>query len=156
MAPRAGDRTRASALELRRGVLDAYPDVLTPEALEALEALAPLDDLRRDVMNARARRRLERARHATPIVFPDPGDPVPGTDLTAADARAGRFEGAEIPRDLLRQWIQGTGTATRPRATIDAGLRNVAYALLSGADGWMFDGEDGPGQVDTVSLDNIR
>ena len=37
-----------------------------------------------------------------------------------------------------------------------SGLRNVAYALLSGADGWMFDGEDALGQVDTMSLDNIR
>jgi malate synthase len=32
----------------------------------------------------------------------------------------------------------------------------VAYALLSGADGWMFDGEDALGQVDTMSLDNLR
>ena len=35
-------------------------------------------------------------------------------------------------------------------------LRNVAYALLSGADGWMFDGEDALGQVSTMSLDNQR
>jgi malate synthase len=32
----------------------------------------------------------------------------------------------------------------------------VAYALLSGADGWMFDGEDALGQVSTMSLDNQR
>ena|GEM_PF-1873413 len=37
-----------------------------------------------------------------------------------------------------------------------ASLRNVAYALLSGADGWMFDGEDALGQVDTMSLDSQR
>ena len=35
-------------------------------------------------------------------------------------------------------------------------IRNVAYALLSGADGWMFDGEDALGQVSTMSLDNQR
>ena len=35
-------------------------------------------------------------------------------------------------------------------------LRNVAYALLSGADGWMFDGEDALGQISTMSLDNQR
>ena len=28
--------------------------------------------------------------------------------------------------------------------------------LLSGADGWMFDGEDALGQVSTMSLDNQR
>ncbi len=32
----------------------------------------------------------------------------------------------------------------------------MAYALLSGADGWMFDGEDALGQVTTMSLDNQR
>jgi malate synthase len=143
-------------LELRRGVHDAYPDVLTPDALAALEALAPLDDARRVVMTQRALRRLERARHGTPIAFPSPGDPIPGTSLRVEDARAGRFEGADIPTDLHRQWIQGTGPATRPRASVESGLRNVAYALLSGADGWMFDGEDALGQVDTMSLDNQR
>jgi malate synthase len=157
MTLRAGDRAQGSpALELRRGVLAAYPDILTPEALAALEALAPLDALRREAMAARGRRRLERARHGLPITFPSPDEVIPGTDLTVADARAGRFEGDEIPHDLRRQWIQGTGPATRPRATADEGLRNVAYALLSGADGWMFDGEDALGQVDTMSLDNIR
>src|SRR5271165_3706552 len=39
---------------------------------------------------------------------------------------------------------------------MESGLRNAAYALLSGADGWMFDGEDALGQVDTMSLDNQR
>src|SRR5262249_45091605 len=35
-------------------------------------------------------------------------------------------------------------------------IRKVAYALLSGADGWMFDGEDALGQISTMSLDNQR
>ena len=39
---------------------------------------------------------------------------------------------------------------------MEASIRNVAYALLSGADGWMFDGEDALGQIDTMSLDNQR
>jgi malate synthase len=39
---------------------------------------------------------------------------------------------------------------------MESSLRNPAYALLSGADGWMFDGEDALGQVDTMSLDNQR
>jgi len=73
-----------------------------------------------------------------------------------ADARSGNFDGAIIPPDLQRQWIQGTGPATKPRSDVRSGIRNVAYALLSGADGWMFDGEDALGQVDTMSLDNHR
>src|SRR5262249_54404253 len=32
----------------------------------------------------------------------------------------------------------------------------VAYALLSGADGWMFDGEDALGQISSMSLENQR
>src|SRR6187455_3018449 len=55
-----------------------------------------------------------------------------------------------------RQRIQGTGPAARPGATVETALRNVAYALLSGADGWMFDGEDALGQVSSMSLDNQR
>ncbi len=70
--------------------------------------------------------------------------------------RAGRFDGGAIPADLQRQWIQGTGPAARPRAATAESIRNVAYALLSGADGWMFDGEDALGQVDSMSLDNQR
>src|SRR5262249_37094894 len=76
--------------------------------------------------------------------------------ITVRDARDGTFTGSEIPADLQRQWIHGTGPATKPRATFERGMRNAAYALLSGADGWMFDGEDALGQGETVSVDNHR
>jgi malate synthase len=72
------------------------------------------------------------------------------------DARDGKFEGAIIPDDLQRQWIQGTGPAAKPNAPVDSSIRNIAYALLSGADGWMFDSEDALGQINTMSLDNQR
>ncbi len=143
-------------LEYRAGVLKAYPEVYTPAALEALEALAPLNRDRRELMASRIARRLARARGRQRIAFLDPQTPIPRTGIRVQDARDGNFEGSEIPADLKRQWIQGTGPATKPRATIESGLRNVAYALLSGADGWMFDGEDALGQVTTMSLDNQR
>ncbi|HMF18276.1 MAG TPA: hypothetical protein VKE98_13780, partial [Gemmataceae bacterium] len=76
--------------------------------------------------------------------------------IKVQDARAGAFTGAEIPGDLQRQWIQGTGPAAKPNAPVETSIRNIAYALLSGADGWMFDGEDALGQVSTMSLDNQR
>ena len=63
---------------------------------------------------------------------------------------------AKFPSDLQRQWIQGTGPAARPNVSVEKSIRNVAYALLSGADGWMFDGEDALGQTTTMSLDNQR
>jgi malate synthase len=140
-----------------RGTLDRdYADVYTPAAQGALEALAPLDADRARLMAARIARRAARARAKERIGFLDPGAVIGGTSIRVQDARAGRFAGGEIPADLQRQWIQGTGPAARPGATVQTGLRNVAYALLSGADGWMFDGEDALGQVSTMSLDNQR
>src|SRR6478736_5433555 len=144
------------ALEFRKTVKADYPDVLTPEAERALNALAPLDAKRRQLMDARIRRRADRAQHKQRITFLDPDSVITGTSMSVRDARAGRFDGSEIPADLQRQWIQGTGPAARPGASLEVGLRNVAYALLSGADGWMFDGEDALGQVSTMSLDNQR
>src|SRR5207249_7482668 len=123
-------------------------------ALQALEALAPLNRDRREVMASRIARRLARGRGHERIAFLDAQALIPRTGLRVQDARDGNFEGGEIPADLTRQWIQGTGPATRPRVNVETGLRNVAYALLSGADGWMFDGEDALGQVTTMSLDN--
>jgi malate synthase len=143
-------------LDYRNSVLEAYPEVYSQAALEALEVLAPLNRDRRDVMAKRVARRLTRESDQQRITFLDAEELIPRTGIRVQDARDGNFEGSEIPADLMRQWIQGTGPATRPRSNTETGLRNVAYALLSGADGWMFDGEDALGQVDTMSLDNQR
>ena len=143
-------------LDYRNSVLKAYPDVYTPAALEALEVLTPLNRDRRELMAGRIARRLTRERGRQRIAFLDPEALIPRTGIRVQDARDGNFEGSEIPADLKRQWIQGTGPVARPRASTENGLRNAAYALLSGADGWMFDGEDALGQVDTMSLDNQR
>ena len=144
------------ALVIRANLRQAYADVYTPEALSALAALAPLDEERRALMSARTKRRAERARERRPIGFLDAAATIGGTDMKVQDARDGRFVGSDIPGDLQRQWIQGTGPATRPGVPVGKSIRNVAYALLSGADGWMFDGEDALGQVSTMSLDNQR
>jgi malate synthase len=141
---------------LRGGVMRQYPDVLTPAALDTLEALAKFNPERQRIMRERIQRRAARFREGRRIGFLDPAAVIPGTGLTVQQAREGRFEGSEIPHDLQRQWVQGTGPATKPRSTVEAGIRNVAFGLLSGADGWMFDGEDALGQVDTMSLDNQR
>lgn len=147
---------QSGALEFRQGIRERYADLFTPRTLAALEALAPLNRDRLELMAGRTLRRAERAGDGRGIGFLDPDALIPRTRIRVSDARAGNFDGGEIPPDLQRQWIQGTGPATRPRASAEQGLRNVAYALLSGADGWMFDGEDALGQVDTMSLDNQR
>ena len=143
-------------LQIRDGALNRYGDVLTPGALGLIETLTPFEPDRRVLMRTRIERRARRVRERERIQFL-PGDAAIGrSGLTASDARAGRFESGIIPADLQRQWIQGTGPAAKPRAATPESIRNVAYALLSGADGWMFDGEDALGQVDTMSLDNQR
>jgi len=143
-------------LLLRDGVQRHYEDVLTPAALEALEALASFNRERQRIMRERIERRATRFRDGKRIEFLPPDLVIPRTQIAVAQARAGEFDGSAIPADLQRQWIQGTGPATKPRATVEAGIRNVAYGLLSGADGWMFDGEDALGQIGTMSLDNQR
>jgi malate synthase len=143
-------------LEIHKASQSAYLDVFTPEAIDALLALAHFDDDRKAVMAGRIARRGARARNRERIAFLHPGGTIPGTAIRVEDARAGRFSGATIPADLQRQWIQGTGPGAKPGVPIEKSIRNVAYALLSGADGWMFDGEDALGQLGTMSLDNQR
>src|SRR5206468_202099 len=147
---------QARTLEIRGNLENAYADVFTPEAVAALEALAGLDADRKAVMAARIQRRAARARNQQRIAFLDPQATIARTRIKVQDARAGAFIGGEIPKDLQRQWIQGTGPAAKPNAPLEKSIRNVAYALLSGADGWMFDGEDALGQILTMSLDNQR
>jgi malate synthase len=149
----------AGKLEFRGDVRREYADVWSPEAVAACEALAAFNGDRLRLMAERLERRASRARARRRIDFPDPDSVIPGTAIRVHEAREGAFAGAAIPRDLARQWIQGTGPAARPvrvGSPATDGLRNVAYALLSGADGWMFDGEDALGQVATMSLDNQR
>src|SRR5436190_11511366 len=146
----------ARKLEIRGNLESVYADIFTPEAVAALEALAILDADRKAVMAARIERRAARARAKQRITFLDPQAVIARTKIKVQDARAGAFIGAEIPEDLRRQWIQGTGPAAKPNAPVENSIRNVAYALLSGADGWMFDGEDALGQTSTMSLDNQR
>src|SRR5688500_9526327 len=143
-------------LDIRATAKSDYPDVFTAEALEALEALAPFDNDRRAIMAARIARRRGRAERRERIRFLDPDANIARTSIRVADARSGNFDGSEIPADLRRQWIQGTGPGAKPGVSLEKSIRNVAYALLSGADGWMFDGEDALGQLGTMSLDNQR
>ncbi|CAN5169945.1 hypothetical protein BH23GEM2_BH23GEM2_03680 [soil metagenome] len=143
-------------LQFRASVTRDYTDVLTGQARAALASLAPLNRDRAEAMRARIARRAGRARSREPIAFLNPDSTIERTTMLVRDARAGRFPGSEIPHDLQRQWVQGTGPGARPNAPVEASIRNVAYALLSGADGWMFDGEDALGQISTMSLDNQR
>ena len=143
-------------LEIRRNTRGSYPDVFTTQALDGLHALAPLDDKRKAVMARRIARRDARARAGQRIAFLDPASEIPGTRIRVQDARSGAFVGSGIPTDLQRQWIQGTGPGARSGVSTEKSIRNIAYALLSGADGWMFDGEDALGQLSTMSLDNQR
>ena len=127
--------SRVTDLEIRGNVETSHSDVYTQEALTTLRELAPLDADRREVMATRLERRIKRARHRQRIAFLNPDDRIPRTSITVRDARSGNFVGSEIPNDLRRQWIQCTGPAARPNSSVAESIRNIAYALLSGADG---------------------
>ena len=145
-----------SNVQIQENLKEAYGDVYSPQAIAALASLAVFNNEQKSVMAARLQRRAHRGRDSQKIVFLDPDTTIARTDILVRDARAGRFVGSDIPGDLQRQWIQGTGPAAKPNSPIYKSIRNVAYALLSGADGWMFDGEDALGQITLMSLDNQR
>jgi malate synthase len=143
-------------LIIRNNLREIYSDVYTPEVLEILSALSHFNQEIEGLMTERLLRRTERQLKLERITFLASSGVIPRTIFKVQDARDGKFEGAVIPVDLQRQWIQGTGPAAKPNASLESSIRNVAYALLSGADGWMFDGEDALGQINTMSLDNQR
>ena len=143
-------------IKIRSDLINKYSDIYTPGAISALNHLAAFDADRKKVMSERIQRRLNRFKNRERISFLDPGGFIRRTSIKVQDAREGNFIGPEIPGDLQCQWIQGTGPAAKPGSPIEKSIRNVAYALLSGADGWMFDGEDALGQVSAMSLDNQR
>ena len=145
-----------TTLHIRDNIEQSYGDVYTPEALEALEFMARFNGEQKALMEKRTQRRKRRYESKERITFLDPDSLIPRTNMKVQDARDGKFEGPEIPHDLKTQWIQGTGPAAKPNSPVEKSIRNVAYALLSGADGWMFDGEDALGQISTMSLDNQR
>jgi malate synthase len=144
------------SITINGNLKEDYGDIYTAEALHALSSLAYFNREIKEAMRARLKRRRERQQQQMTIEFLDPESLIPRTNIKVADARSGKFEGAVIPPDLQRQWIQGTGPAAKPNAPVENSIRNVAYALLSGADGWMFDGEDALGQIQSMSLDNQR
>ena len=143
-------------IQIRTGLEASYSDIYTPEAFAAVQALAELDHDVKEVMRSRIDRRAQLALDNERMTFLDPGSTIARTGIKVQDARDGNFEGSEIPHDLQCQWIQGTGPAAKPTGSLERSIRNVAYALLSGADGWMFDGEDALGQTHSMSLDNQR
>ena len=146
----------AGNFKINGNLNETYSDVYTAEVLSALASVAHFNKDIKEAMSDRIKRRGERQQQKKRIMFLDPESFIPRTNIKVQDARDGKFEGAIIPADLQRQWIQGTGPAAKPNASVESSIRNVAYALLSGADGWMFDGEDALGQVKTMSLDNQR
>lgn len=141
---------------IRDNLKQQYRDIYTDEVLLALNTMAHFNKSVKHLMNERIKRRNDRHTNNKRIEFYDPENLIPGSSIKVKDAREGRFEGSVIPHDLQRQWIQGTGPAAKPNASLESSIRNAAYALLSGADGWMFDGEDALGQIASMSLDNQR
>ena len=106
-------------LLIRDGLENSYQDIYTIDAVGAIEALSRFNQNQKEVMVKRINRRIERTRNKERITFLNPEDRIPRTDKKVQDARDGKFEGPEIPHDLQRQWIQGTGPAAKPNSPIE-------------------------------------
>jgi len=111
-------------ISIRANLKELYNDIYTPEVLSALSSLAPFNTEIKTVMAARLKRRAERQEQKKRISFLDPAAIIPRTNIKVKDAREGKFEGAIIPQDLQRQWIQGTGPAAKPNAPLENSIRN--------------------------------
>ena len=116
-----------------------------------------LDVDRHALMQARLDRRAGRRQRRERIAFLDPDH----ADCAHVHSRAGRARRQVRRSARFRATFSGSGSRAparppSPNGTVEQSIRNVAYALLSGADGWMFDGEDALGQISTMSLDNQR
>ncbi len=120
----------SSKIKIRGNLKEVYSDVYTLEVLSLLSSLSHFNKEIKAVMAARLKRRAERQQRKQRIEFSDPESFIPRTTIKVKDAREGKFEGAVIPHDLQRQWIQGTGPAAKPNALVESSIRNVAYALL--------------------------
>src|SRR6185436_11928624 len=119
------------AIQIRSNLKESYGDVYTPSAIKALEVLERFNADVKELMDKRIKRRLDRQKNKAPIQFLSPESVIGRTSIKVQDARDGKFEGPIIPKDLQRQWIQGTGPAAKPNAPVAGSIRNVAYALLS-------------------------
>ena len=108
-----------SQIEIRKGREGAYPDVFTPRARAALDALAPLETDRRSVMESRVHRRAARAAARERIHFLATDSYIPRTRVLVKDARKGAFEGAEIPHPETRCPPEGARLPCRRRGRAD-------------------------------------
>ena len=134
-------------LQVRGNLESVYTDVFTPEAIAALEALAGFDADRKAVMQVASsdgRRGLATGSGS-----------LSSTRRPTFRARTSRFRmratallpAARFPRTSSASGFRAPVPPPSRNASIENSIRNVAYALLSGADGWMFDGEDALGQI---------
>jgi malate synthase len=107
--------------------------VFTADVQAALNALAPLDADRKAVMAGRIARRRSRSEKKQRIAFLDPQSLIPRTKITCRTRAT-----AVSPAARSRPTCGANGFRDRPAArahAVESGIRNVAYALLSGADG---------------------
>ena len=100
-------------LQIRNSLASEYADIYTPQVLEALKALSVFNKDQKMLMEKRYARRAQRNRNRERIRFLNPNDFIPRTNIKVQDARDGKFVGSDVPHDLQRQWIQGTGPAAK-------------------------------------------
>lgn len=87
-----------SEIIIRNNLRETYGDVYSPGVIDALSFMTPFNEEVKKLMDIRLRRRKERSRKGSKLTFLNPDTNIPGTNILVSDARAGKFEGAEIPQ----------------------------------------------------------
>ena len=104
-----------------------------PKRSRPLNSWARFNEEQKAIMEKRTQRRKRRYESGERITFLDPDSLIPRTNIKVQDARDGKFEGAEIPHDLKRQWIQGTGPAAKPNSPVEKKHKKRLPTLFSRA-----------------------
>ena len=118
-------------------------------------ALAPFDGIGVTLMRARIERRARRQRERERIVPPADAT-IGGTDDHGARCPSRPVRRRRDPRDLAAPVDPGHRARDAAACATAESIRNVAYALLSGADGWMSTAKMRSGRWTAMSLDNQR
>ena len=86
-------QSNTKRLLYQNDIVEKYPDVLNADALIALEKLAELNDERIALMQKRDAKRQQRFANKERITFLESDGTIGGSNITVADARAGKFSG---------------------------------------------------------------
>ena len=144
-----------SEITIRGNLKELYKDIYTPEALSALSFLSHFNDDVKTLMSP-SKTKGRTSATETKNRVPRSRDHHPANQHQSRGCSRRQIRRFANPPRPATPMDTGNWTCGKTKCASGKQHPNVAYALLSGADGWMFDGEDALGQINSMSLDNQR